>query len=197
MGSDAALLARIRAVDPVHAESMSPEETTLTIEPIPFYRTSKLVRAEVDLPHHPLELSYADTGSQLIQLSGRPEAIYRVNDADGLRLSEAQVAPYVRFFLAHTTSAGGNDRELVESPGDLDWEAETEHEPEAKAARAQASALVFPLSVSPAAGSHRVSATVVEGFRLFALNLQVDGRGRVTEETPQVLFEDLPIAERF
>jgi hypothetical protein len=183
-------------VDPVHAETMSQEPTTFTVEPIPFYRKFKLVKAEVDLPHHPLELAYADSGSELIQLSGKADAVYRVNDADGLELAEGQVAPYVRFFLANTTNAHGDERELVERPADLDWEPDTEKDPAAKAARAAASALVRPLAVSAVPGGYRVEATVVEGVRLIELVLRIDGKGRVAVEGPKVLFEDLPVAEK-
>ena len=196
VGSDAALLARIRAVDPVHAESMRPEDTTFAVAPVAFYRKHKLVRVEVDLPHHPLVLAYADDGSQVLPLSGKPEALYRVNDAEGLQLTEGQVAAYARFFLTHTTNEHGDRREVVEAPGDLDWVKATETEAEAKADRAQASALVRPVAVSGVPGGYRVTAAVVEGVRLIEMVLRVDARGRVTQESTKVLLDGLPVAEK-
>jgi hypothetical protein len=195
VGSDAALLARIRAVDPVHADTMSRQPTTFTVEAVPFYRRFKLVRAAVDLPTHPLEFHYLDGGSRLVHLTGKPADVYGVNEAEGLALAQAQVAPYVRFFLAHTTGDGGEERELAETPADLVWLPATERDPSLKAARAAAAAHIRPLAVSAAPGGYRVVATVAEGLRLVELVLKVDGRGRITVDGSRVLVEELPVAE--
>ena len=195
MGDDAALLARIRGVDPVHADTMSRQPTTFTVEPLPFYRSFKLVRADVELPHHPRQLLYGDSGSQLVYLSGKPDDLYRVNDLDGLALPEAQAAEYVRFFLATTQSGEGRERELAERPGDLHWLPGTEKDPLLQASRLEATARLQPLTVSAAPGGYHVAVTVVEGQQLIELGLGVDARGRVVVESSRVVFEDLPVAE--
>lgn len=193
MSSDAALLERIRAADPVHADTMSRQPTTLTAEPLPFYRRFKLVRAAVSLPHRPLEFRYADDGAQAVPLTGKPEDVYRVNEAEGLALPEAQVADYVRFFVAHTR--GDEERAVAERPADLDWLSATETDADLKAARARASALLKPLAVSSAGAGYRVTATVVEGKKLSELVLGVDTQGRVEVQSSKVLVPDLPVPE--
>jgi hypothetical protein len=193
VSSDAALLERIRAVDPVHADTMSRQPTTFTAEPLPFYRRFKLVRAAVSLPHRPLEFRYADDGEKAVPLTGKPEDVYRVNEAEGLALAEAQVADYVRFFVGHTR--GDEEREVAERPADLQWLPGTETDADLKAARARASGLLKPLAVSSAGGGYRVTATVVEGRKLSELVLAVDVHGRVDVESARVLVPDLPVPE--
>src|SRR6185503_14811492 len=97
-------------------------------------------------------LLYADSGSQLVYLSGKPEDLYRVNDLEGLSLGEGQVADYLRFFLATTTDAEGEERELAQRPADLHWLPDTEQDPTLKAARSEASARLRPFAVSAAPG---------------------------------------------
>jgi hypothetical protein len=192
VSSDAALLERIRAADPVHADTMSRQPTTFTAVPLPFYRRFKLVRAAVSLPHRPLEFRYADDGARTVPLAGTPEDVYRVNEAEGLALAEAQVADYVRFFLAHTRC--DEEREVAERPADLHWLPGTETDADLKTARARASALLKPLAVSSAGAGYRVTATVAEGNKLSELVIDVDAQGRVEVQSAKVLAADLPVA---
>jgi hypothetical protein len=197
METDVDLLARIQAVDPVHADTMSRRPTTFTVEPLSFYRTFKLVKAAVALPQRELEFRYADDGRLLIHLTGKEEAVYRVNDADGMALTEDHVAPYVRFFLSNFTNDSGTSWEVAENPGELVWLPATETDPALRAVRAEASARIRPLAPSGVPGRYRVVGTAVEGRHLVELDLSVDGRGRVTPlDTSKILFEDLPLCHR-
>jgi hypothetical protein len=192
VSSDTTLPERIRAADPVHADTMSRRPTALTAEPIPFYRRFKLVRAVVSLPHRPLEFRYSDDGVQAVPLTGNPQDVYRVNEAEGLALAEAQVADYVRFFVVHTR--GDEEREVAERPADLHWLPGTETDADLKAARARASALLKPLAVASAGAGYRVTATVVEGNTLSEVVMGVDARGRVEVQSSKVLAASLPVA---
>jgi hypothetical protein len=169
--------------------------TTFKVEALPFYRKVKLVRAQVDLPHRPLEFRYADGGPQLVYLSGDPGDVYRANDLDGLALGEGQVGAYLRFFFEVTRGPEGRQQELAEGPGDLVWLPGTESDAGLKAARTRATGLLRPVRVSAAAGGYGVIAAVAEGRRLLELTLRVDAKGRVTVESTKVLLEDLPVAE--
>jgi len=194
---DAATLARITAVDPVHAETMGRQPTTLEVQPLPFYKRFRLLTANVSLPHKPLQFHYADDGTQAVYLSGAPEEVYKVNTAEGLALTADQVAPYLRFFFS---MAGGPGRELVESPSDPPWLPASESDPPLKAKRAAASGKISPLQVVPDGRGFRVTGTALQGDPHFTradlvrLQLKVSPDGRVTIDTPTVLEENVPIA---
>jgi hypothetical protein len=197
---DAATLARITAVDPVHAETMGRQPTTLEVQPLPFYKRFRLLTADVELPHKPLRFRYADDGTQAVYLSGAPEEVYKVNHAEGLALTADQVVPYVRFFLS---VAGGPGRQLVERPSDVDWLPASENDPPLKAKRAAASGKIGPLQASPHGDGFRVTGTAVQGDPYFThadlvrLQLKVSPDGRVTVDTPTVLEPALPVAASF
>ena len=191
MTTDAATLDRIAAADPVHADTMRRQPTTFTTEPLPFYKSFKLVKASIRLPHRPLEFRYADNGAEAVHLSGSAEDIYRVNGMEHLQLSESTVPDYVRFFFANVESDG---RRLVQQPGDVVWLPATESEAGAKAARASASAKIHPLQVSKAGAGYKVSAVALEGRRLVELALSVTADGRVTIDSSKTLADELPVA---
>jgi hypothetical protein len=190
----AALLDRIRAVDPAHAETMGRQPTTFAAEPLPFYRRFMVVTASVHLPHDVLVLRYADDGAAPVPLEGEPSAVYRVNDAEALRLAPGDVADYVRFFLASTRGPDGRARLLVETPADVLWLRRSAEDPAMRAARDAASARIHPLAVFAAGGGYRVVALVIEEQRLVELTLAVDGGGRVSEDGASAVAEGLPVA---
>jgi hypothetical protein len=192
LSSDAAMLERIKIVDPVHAETMSRQPTTFTTQPLPFYKNFKLVKASIRLPHRPLEFRYADNGSKAFYLSGAVEEVYRVNDEEALGLTEGQVVPYVRFFFASTD---GEKRRLVERPADVAWLPATEEDEALKAARADASQKIRPVTVSKVTNGYRVLATALQGNRLLELSLVVSSNGRVRFESTKALADNLPVAE--
>jgi hypothetical protein len=191
----AALLDRIRTVDPVHAETMGRQPTRFAVQSLPFYRRFTMVRAAISLPHCAVELRYADDGASLVPLSGAPAAVYRVNDAEPLNLAEGQVADYLRFFLASTTGRDGGERCLVETPADMPWLRRTSSDPALQAVRLEAAAWILPLVIAAVAGGYRAMAVVLEERRLVELELAVDRRGRVTEQATRVLADNLPVAE--
>ena len=188
-----ALLDRIRAVDPQHAETMGRQPTTFAAEPLRFYRRHTLVTASVHLPHDTLVLRYADDGTAPVPL-GEPSAVYRVNDAEALGLAQGDVADYVRFFLASTRGRDGRDRQLVETPADVLWLRASAEDPAMSVVRAEASSRIHPLAVFASVSGYRVVALVVEEQRLLELTLAVNGTGRVREEGARVVAEDLPLA---
>jgi hypothetical protein len=189
--TDTATLDRIAAVDPVHADTMRRQPTTFSSQALPFYKTFKLVKASIRLPHRPLEFRYADDGAQAIHLSGSADDVYRVNDAEHLQLAESAVPDYVRFFVANADSSS---RRLVESPGDLVWLPATESEAGPKAARAAASSKIHALQVSKSGAGYKVSAVALEGKRLVELALSVAVNGRVTVDSTKTVAEDVPVA---
>jgi hypothetical protein len=194
---DAATLARITAVDPVHAETMGQQPTTLEVEALPFYKRFRLLTANVALPHRPLRFRYADDGSRAVYLNGSPEAVYQVNAAEALALAADQVAPYLRFFL---DVAGGEGRQLVESAEDPAWLPASESDAALKARRAAATGQIRALQVAPDGAGFRVTATVLQGDPHFTradlveLPLTVGADGRVTLGTARVLQADVPVA---
>jgi hypothetical protein len=195
MDDDSALTARLAVVDPVRARMMGRHPTTFSVDVLPFYRRFRLLRAFIALPHQDLVLSYADSGAEIVPLTGEPADVYRLNAAEGLRLTEAQLGPYLRFFLKHTAGSPLPHRQAVEEAGELEWLARTEGDPSSKAAREAASAEVRPIRATRVDGGYRVLVTVWSNLILAELTLRVDDAGRVTEEAVRVLREDLPVVE--
>jgi hypothetical protein len=199
LATDAATLARIAAVDPVHAETMGRQPTTFEVQPLPFYRRFRLLTANVALPHRPLRFRYADDGSRAVTLNGTPEEVYQVNQAEGLALTADDVPAYVRFFL---DVAGGPGRELVESPSDPAWLPASDADPALKARRSAASGQIRPLQVSPDGSGFRVTAIALQGDPNFTrtdlvrLELRVSADGRITIAAPAVLQAEVPVAAR-
>jgi hypothetical protein len=195
MEDDRALTARLAVADPLHAEMMGRHFTTFSVDVLPFYRRFRLLRAFIALPHTDLVFPYADGGAEIVPLTGEPADVYRLNEAEGLRLPEAQLVPYLRFFLKHTAGSTMPHRQVVEEAGELEWLARTEDDPSSKAARAAASAEVRPIRATRVDGGYRVLVTVWANLTLAELTLRVDDAGRVTEEGVRVLCEDLPVVE--
>ena len=195
MEHDRALTARLAAVVPAHAEMMGRHPTTFSVDALSFYRRFRLLRAFIALPHRDLVLPYADSGAEIVPLSGEPADVYRVNEAEGLRVTEAQLVPYLRFFLKHTAGSTMPHRQVVEEADELEWLKRTADDPSSKAARAAASAQVRPIRATRVDGGYRVLVTVWSNLTLAELTLRVDDAGRVTEEGERVLCEDLPVVE--
>jgi len=195
MEDDRALMARLAVADPVQAELMGRRFTTFSADALSFYRRFRLLRAFVSLPHTEVVFPYADSGAEIVPLTGDPADVYRVNQAEGLRLTEEQLVPYLRFFLQHTAGNSMPHRQMVEDAGELEWLKRTEVEPESKAARAVASAQVRPVRATRVDGGYRVVATVWANLILAELTLRLDDAGRITEEGTRVLHENLPVVE--
>jgi len=195
MEDDRALKGRLGEVDPDQAALMGRNPTTFSSDALPFYQRFRLLRATVDLPHTDLVFTYADSGAEIVPLTGEPADVYRLNEAEELRLTEAQLVPYLRFFLKHTAGSAMPDRLLVEEAGELEWLSRTEDDAESKAARAAASAQVHPVRATRVGPGYRVVATVWANLVLAELTLRVDEAGRVTEEGARILCEDLPVVE--
>jgi hypothetical protein len=129
MEDDRAMTARLAVVDPVHAEMMGRYATTFSVDALPFYQRFRLLRAHVALPYQDLVFPYADSGAEIVPLTGEPADVYRVNEAEGLRLTEAQLVPYLRFFLKHTAGGSMPHRQAVEEADELEWRRARPHRP--------------------------------------------------------------------
>jgi hypothetical protein len=191
MALDAAAMQRIARVAPADAEMMRQHPTTATIESLPFYGRYRWVRVVISLETHPIAFDYADDGTRAVVLGGTPEYIYRLNREEGLRLTQDQVAPYVRFFFAITGDEGDT---LVEQSVDAPWLPATETDEALMAARAAASERVRPLRVSASADGYRVVAHVVQERQLVEWSLSVARDGQVDVLSTTVLIERIPVS---
>lgn len=187
---DQIFLKRIAEVDPIHAETMETNPTTFLREPLPFYKTFVLVRAQVSLPHHPLLFFFADDGRETTLPLGDPEDIALVNEAERLRLSVTDVEAYLRFYLAVV------DRKFVpaERSADVDWLPTADTVPAEKAAKAAAALRLHPVHVTPrASGGFEATATGRRDQTLVEATFTVGAEGRVTKGEEKTLQSNLPV----
>jgi hypothetical protein len=191
MSLDTDTMERISRVAPADVEMMRQNPTEARISALPFYGSARWIRVAILLPTHPLAVECVDDGSRAFVLGAKPESVYRVNREKSLRLTEAQVAAYVRFFL--TITAEESDT-LVENASDVPWLSKTEEDEALKATRAAASKRIHPIRVANAAGGYRVSAQLVKQRQLVELSLSVAVDGAVRIQDTTVLAGEIPVA---
>lgn len=187
-------LLRIAQVDPVHADTMSRQPTTFSVQPLSFYRRFKLLTADVMLPHRPIQFRYVDDGTQVVVLTGREQDLYAVNARESLSLEASQVPEYVRFFIANT---GGTGRRVVETASDVPWRGDVDTSPELATKKAEATSRLKPLRVTPAAEGFQAVALVLEDDTLHELTLDVRKDGHVETPRSQVVLSSLPVPVTF
>ncbi len=187
--ADKEVIDRIARVDPVTAETMRGNPTTLSWQALPFYRKFKLLRAAVTLRHRAIEFHFADDGNHIVVLRSYPKNVEEVNAAESLHLAAGQLPAYLRFYFDNIS---GQRFLIVERPEDVPWlkNAESHQNKE------RALSLIRPLApatVSP--NSYSVLATAVRDTRLFELDLLINANGHVEVKTERVVVEHLPVTQ--
>src|SRR5512133_1110455 len=134
------LIRRIEAVDPAHAESMKQNPTTFEAHAVPFYRRFKVLKAVIRLPHKPVALAFADSGSELYPLNSE-EDVQKVNGLEGLKLDANTAGPYVRMVVELTA----RKLQLAERADQVRWLPAAEKDPKLKAAKDEAAKKLHPV----------------------------------------------------
>ncbi len=192
--SNQEVVRRIAQVDKPHAETMENNPVTFRWQALPFYRRFKLLIADVNLRHRPLQFRYADDGAELYILGATPDHIYKVNQREALHLGLSDVSGYVRFFYENISGA---DITVVEKPDDLHWlqSAQTEAAPRGK--KQVAENLIHPIRVVQDAAGYTVVATALRSDELVELSLSIAPSGRVDVKNQKALVEKLPVPQVF
>jgi hypothetical protein len=157
----------------------------------PFYRDYKLYHLfNLDAPHPELTRLLYKPGS-LHELDWTNEPIYTVNELAPVRIQQATVLPYLRFFFGSVCARLGGFR-VVETAADVPW---------LSIATAQECKLVEshlkPMSVAgvDTQGLYRVPATVLFMRSLFTVDLMVASREAAVVDPEENSVERLTIGQ--
>jgi len=187
----ASLIERIAGVDPAHAETIRSNPTTFAVEELPFYPRFRLVRAEVRLRSRPLLLRYADDGKAIVPLTGKPEEIYGLNRAEGLKLALPWVASYARFFLSCT---GGPKFTLRESAEGIRWLPAADSDPVQAERKRQVLEKLSPLTAFAVdTGGFAVTAVAQRDRSLVELVLRFTEDGEATSQQETMVVPVMPV----
>jgi hypothetical protein len=167
---DAVMLAQISAIDPVHAESMRNHTTTLSSDPLPFFRDGMLVRAVIALPHHPREARYVAAQGRLYVLGQTERDLAAVNAAAQLELRVDNVAAYVVYYFANLRRG---ETSIVQTHDELAALCRRRGTP-------VPTGTVRPVSVARRADRFFVAATAVRRDTIVDLSLEVNRSGTVS-----------------
>jgi hypothetical protein len=190
--SNQEVLRRIAQIDKPHEETMRNNPTTFQWRVLPFYRRFKLLVADVNLRHRPIELRYADDGTEIYVLGATPEHIYKVNEREALRLGPADVPSYVRFFYENIGTA---DITVTERAEDLRWLPSVQTEAGPKRTRNTAESMIHPIRAVSASGGFSAVATALHDDALVEITLSVASDGRVELRNQKPLLEKLPVVQ--
>lgn len=191
-GARDAYLRRLAAADPQNAQALLEFPVQLAVERLPFYPGARVVRAFVELRGPPLQLSYLDSATGVVPLSGAAASIEAFNAQLKLSLAAADVAAYLRFFIAN--SAAGIDFRIAEHPDSVAWLplARKEGHP-AKARADEARRAIKPIAVFESEGTFCAVVVGLSHRGLQELTVDVSKAGRVTLLAHRCLVEDLPV----
>lgn len=184
---DPELVARIAAADPGRAAIFRTFPSDVLPVSTPFYARARVVDIDVETSSGRIRYRYGLEGERVVALGDRPEAVYALNEWEGLALSRDAVGPYVRFFFE---SVGGRKLRIVERPEEIPWIRRAPDDPRPPAEKPH----VEPVAVrGSAAGGHRAVAHAIWDVLLVEVTLEVSARGRIEPVSQRLLADRLEI----
>lgn len=182
---------RIASFDPTHAETIRNNRTSFELTHLPFYRDVSLLRAEVFLPHRPIELRFAEAGGAVRPIARRDQ-IDALNRDQSLDLSAEQASAYLSFYVE---SVGGLEYRLLQSANDVRWLPKSAPGGDAELAeqRLAATVKIHAPRVESINGAYRVTVNGIRGKGLFDVTFSVTRSGRVDLLAAHELMSDLPV----
>lgn len=181
------LLERIAAADPDRAAILRSFPAEVVPVSTPFYKTIRVVDIDVATHAGKLRFRYGLEGERAVALGERPEAVYSLNERDGLRLGPDVARAYVRFFF---DSVGGRKMRVVESAAEIPWSPRRPEDPRPAPTRPA----VKPIAVEPLpGGGYRAVASATWDVMLVEVTVEVSPDGRILPTSQRLLMSQLEI----
>jgi hypothetical protein len=181
------LIERIAAADSDRAAILRSFPTEVLPVSTPFYKAIRVVDIDVATHLGKLRFRYGLEGERTVALGERPEAVYALNERDGLRLVPDAARAYVRFFF---DSVGGRKMTVVESAAEIPW---CPRRPE-DTRPAPTRPVVKPIAVEPLpGGGYRAVASATWDVMLIEVTVEVSPGGRILPTSQRLLMNQLEI----
>lgn len=184
---DPELVERLAAAEPDRAAILRSFPADVSPVSTPFYRTVRVVDVDVETSAGRIRYRYGLEGERVVALGDKPEAVYDLNEREGLSLGRDAVRAYVRFFFE---SVGGRKMRIVESAEEISWRPRLPEDPRP----APEKPAVKPIAVegSPA-GTYRAVANATWTEMLVEVTLEVSPAGQVRPVSQRLLANRLEI----
>lgn len=171
--------------------SFDPVETTIMSADIPFYPGCRLL----DISNHTTMPSvrrfaiYSPKKAAIIDFGN--EVIYSFNDDLPIKLNEANVTTYVRFFFTYVRGKHGRFI-VVENVDDVPWK-----EDPPPAARQAVGRMIKPIALKEIdeKGAYHLEVRMVFKDSLFRSDVTVKPDGLITIGNEELLLEDMPVID--
>jgi hypothetical protein len=184
---DPELVERIAVADPGRAAILRSFPADVVTVSTPFYKSARVVDLDVDTGVGNLRLRYGLEGDRVVALGERPEAVYELNERDGLALGRDSVPSYVRFFF---DSVGGRKLRVLESADEIPWRPRSPEDTRP----APTKPAVKPVTVEASlGGDFRAVANAIWDVMLVEVTLEVSPRGRILPASQRLLEYRLEI----
>jgi len=184
---DPELVERIAAANPERAAILRSFPADVVPVSTPFYRSARVVDVDVETYAGKLRYRYGLEGDRVVTLGERPDAVYELNDRDGLTLGRDSARAYVRFFF---DSVGGRRMRIVEGPEEIPWRPRTPEDPRPAPTKPD----VRPVTVEASPGrDYRAVANAIWDVMLVEVTLEVSPTGRISPTSQRPLADRLDI----
>jgi len=166
-------------------------ETIIMGIDIPFYKGYRLLDI-ADYSSMPASRRFvAYSAKNAVALNFTNEPIYKLNQEVPIKLTEDNIADYVRFFFSFVRGKHGHFL-ITESIDDIHWK-----EDPPPAARKAIGKMIMPISVvrKEPDGSYIVQASMMFKDSLFKSDINISASGTVHIHNEELLIEDMPVQD--
>ena len=185
------IIDRIEEVDKEEADELRADTPNFIWQPLSFYRNFQLLIVEPMHSPSAVFFCFADDGKQLMRLSSVPD-VYAVNAVEKLKLTEDQVAPYLKFVLDDgVTQVWLN---VVESIDDLLPYAIVDGE---FGLTRMTEGMLEPVKVEKTATGYHAVLIALKTNYLVQVEVDVAADGTVTPVSEEIIARELPVGRTF
>ncbi len=171
--------------------AFDPIETTILALKIPFYPGYQLLEISdnTQMPANKRFAVYSPQKCAVLDFTNKP--IYDLNKDVPIRLSEKNVADYVRFFFAYVRGKHGRFV-IAEAVDEINWK-----EDPPPAARKAVGKMITPVILLKTMkdGTYFLQATMMFKDSLFKADVEVRKDGLLTLKNEELLIEDMPVLD--
>lgn len=170
--------------------TFDPVETTVLAQDVSFYPGYRLldIADHVSTPALRRFVLYSDKDYLVLSFTNEP--IYALNQKLPIKLTEENVADYVRFFFTYVRGRHGRFI-ITEGVDDISWK-----EDPPPNARKAIGKMLSPVTVDEVGqGGFQLTACMVFKDSLFKSKVSVDEKGFVSLSDEELLVEDMPVLD--
>ena len=167
-----------------------PVESTILAQDVPFYTGYRLMDIADHAATPALRRFVLYSPDDFVILNFTNEPIYELNQKLPIKLTEENVADYVRFFFTYVRGRHGRFI-ITESVDDVNWK-----EDPPPAARKAIGKMLSPVTLEETkGGDYHLSACMVFKDSLFKSKVKVESSGFVSLSDEELLVEDMPVLD--